>query len=147
MVNSLFEKKYKNLDEKISWLINTQKETVQNNTTFHPRVVNKRNIPLTKEELRLLNKGLKYNLDHKHRYWINNLALEAENAVTLLPPREQEYTRHQIARNIRKLLTQQTQHKRQKSNKGKEELRILNQIKDKLHENRALITKADKETL
>ena len=32
----------------------------------------------------------------------------------------------------------------QKSNKGKEELRILNQIKDKLHENKALITKADK---
>jgi len=110
---------------------------VQNNTTFHQRVVNKTNIPLTKEELDLLNKGPTYNLEHKHKHWINNLALETENAVTLLPPGEQECTRHQVARNIRKLLTQQTQHKRQKSNKAKEELRILNQIKDKLHENRA----------
>ena len=143
-VNSLFEKKYKNLDEKISRLTNTQKEAVQNNTTFYPRVENKTDIPLTKEELDLLNKGLKYNLDHKHRHWINNLALEAENAVTLLPPVEQEYTWHQEARNIRKLLTQETLHKREKFNKGKEELRILNQIKEKLHENKAIITKADK---
>ena len=143
-VNSLFEKKYNNIEDKISRLVSTQKETTENNTTFHPRVANKSNIPLTEEELGLLNKGLKYNLDHKHRHWINNLALEAENAVTLLPVGDQEFTRHQVARNIRKLLTQQTQHRRQKSNKGKEELRILNQIRDKLHENRALVTKAEK---
>jgi hypothetical protein len=71
------------------------------------------------------------------------LAVEAENSVTLLPV-DQEYNRHQVARNIRKPLTQQIQHKRQTSNKGKEELRILNQIKAKLHENRALVTKAKK---
>jgi len=67
---------------------------VHNNVTFHPRVVNKTNIPFTNEELGLLNKGLKYNLDHKHKHWVNNSALEAENAVTLLPPGEREYTRH-----------------------------------------------------
>jgi len=37
---------------------------------------------------------MKYDLEHKHKYWINNLALEAENAVTLLPPGEQEYTHY-----------------------------------------------------
>jgi hypothetical protein len=72
------------------------------------------------------------------------LALEAENAFTLLPPGEQEYTRHQIAKNIRKLLNQQAQHNRQNSKKGIDELRILRQIKTKLHENGALTTKADK---
>ena len=69
---------------------------------FFPRVVNKTGIYFSNEEMGLLNKGLKYNLEHKHKYWINNLALEAENAVTLLPLGEQEYTRYQIAKNIKK---------------------------------------------
>jgi hypothetical protein len=87
-------------------------------------VINKTDISFTDKELGLLNKGLKYNLDHKHKQWINNLALEAENAVTLLPPEEQEYTRHQIAKNTRKLVSQQAQHNKQNSKKGIEELRI-----------------------
>lgn len=78
-----------------------------NNVKFYPRVVNKTDIPFTKEETDLLNKGLKYNLGHKQKHGTNNLALEKENAVTLLTPGEQEYTRHQIAKNITKLLTQQ----------------------------------------
>jgi hypothetical protein len=71
------------------------------------------------------------------------LTSEAENAVTLLPPGEQEYTRHQIAQNVRKLLNQQAQHKRENSKKGVEEPRILRQI-NKLHKNGALTTKAEK---
>ena len=39
----------------------------------------------------LLNKGLKYNLSHKRKQWISNLAFEAETATTLLPPGELEY--------------------------------------------------------
>ena len=74
---------------------------------FFPRVVNKTGIYFSNEEMGLLNKGLKYNLEHKHKYWINNLALEAENAVTLLPPGEQEYTHYQIAKNIKKLIIKQ----------------------------------------
>ena len=62
---------------------------------------NKTDIHFTKEEIGLLNKGRKYNLSHKHKHWINNLVLEADNAVTLLPPGEQEYGRHQIAKNIK----------------------------------------------
>jgi hypothetical protein len=74
----------------LSYYIGTDSE----NPTVFPRIVNKTDICFSNEELGLLNKGLKYNLEHKHKYWINNIALEAENAVTLLPPGEQEYTRY-----------------------------------------------------
>jgi len=53
---------------------------------------------------------LKYNLGRKGKQWINNLALEAERAATLLQELEQEYVRHQIAQNIKNLYKQQTQH-------------------------------------
>ena len=83
-------------------------------------------------------------MEQKYKYWINNLALEAENAVTLLPSGEQEYTRYHIVKNIKKLLTKQNQHNGQNSKMGKEDLRIINQIKDKLHKNKAMVTKGDK---
>jgi hypothetical protein len=50
-INAKFEKKHKNLDEKISRLMNTQKETLQNSTKFYPRVINKTDISFTDEEL------------------------------------------------------------------------------------------------
>jgi hypothetical protein len=53
--------------------------------------------------MKLLNKWLKYNLHYKNRHWLSNLALEAKTALTLLPPHEQEPTRHQVAHNVQKL--------------------------------------------
>jgi len=41
------------------------------------------------EELNLLNKGLKYNLNYKNRNWIQTLALETETAVAQLHAQEQ----------------------------------------------------------
>jgi len=61
------------------------------------------NIKVTNQEYTLLEKGLKYNLGHKHKYWIRNLALEAESAITLLPPEEQNYMHYQVAKHIKKL--------------------------------------------
>jgi len=62
-------------------------------TVFYPRIVNKTDIVMTNEELGLLNKGLKYNLGHKHKYRFRNLACEAESAIALLPTNEQEHIR------------------------------------------------------
>ena len=56
---------------------------------LYSRVVNKTNIAFSNDELSLLNEGLKYNLRHKHKYWINNLAFAAEIAITSLPTNEQ----------------------------------------------------------
>jgi len=43
-LNLQFEKKYKNLDKKLSHLANTQIETDGENPTFFPRIVNKTDI-------------------------------------------------------------------------------------------------------
>ena len=63
----------------------------------------------TEEEQTLLNKGLKYNLSHKNKYWIRKLALEAENSITLLPIEEQDYMRYQVAKQIQRLQVQKLQ--------------------------------------
>jgi hypothetical protein len=39
-----------------------------------------------------LNEGLKYNLSHKYKHWLRNLAFQAETAITLLPTDEQAIT-------------------------------------------------------
>jgi hypothetical protein len=143
-VNQVFEKKYQLLDNKISRLAKAQKQEVDKNNMFYPRVINKTNIEISNEELSLLNKGIKYNLGYKQRHWISNLAFEVEGALTLLPPGEQEHIRYQVAQNIKKLQNQQHLQKIYTSQKGKEKLKLVNQIKEKLRQNNALITKADK---
>jgi len=123
-----------------------QKAKAEDTATFYPRFVNSTDITFTKEELDLLNKGIKYNLNHKHKMWVNNLALEAESAITLLPPGEQDCMRHQVAKNINKLMNQQNPNNRQTAIKGKEEFGILKQIRRKIKTNNALITKQIKGT-
>jgi hypothetical protein len=71
--------------------------------TFFPRVINETNINFDEEEMNLLNKVLHYNLHHKHDKWLEQLACEAECAVSLLPQSEQQGTRYRIARSIRKV--------------------------------------------
>jgi len=84
------------------------------------------------EEQTLFNRGLKYNLSHKNKYWIRKLALEAENAITLLPIEEQDYMRHQVAKQIQRLQTQQITNSANNQKNHNAEVKILNQIKEKL---------------
>ena len=74
---------------------------------IYPCVVNKTDITFSNDELTLLNKGLKYNLNHKHKNWIRTLALKAETAITQLPMCEQDYIGYQAAYNIKHLYKQQ----------------------------------------
>jgi len=67
----------------------TQTENPDTKIQFYPRVINKTDIVFTEEEMSLLNRGLKYNLSYKRKYWFSNIALEAENAIMLLPVQEQ----------------------------------------------------------
>jgi chromosomal replication initiation ATPase DnaA len=96
---------------------------------FHPRVINKTNITFTKDELTMLNKSLKYNLNHKHKYWLSNLAFESENAVTLLPTGEQDYIRYQVAHNIKRLYKQQNGRQTHNNMQAKNEKKAINQSK------------------
>ena len=92
----------------------------------------------------MLNKGLKYNLSHKHSNWVQNLSLEAECAITLLPHDEQDYMRHRVAKQIDKIYTQLPARSTYTPKQAKE-MQITKSIKDKLRTNNATITKADKE--
>jgi hypothetical protein len=65
-LNLGIEKKYKQLDLKISKLVATQAEKPRTKFLFYPRVINNSDITFTDEELILLNKGLKYNLNYKN---------------------------------------------------------------------------------
>jgi hypothetical protein len=99
-INKEIEKKYKSIEDKINRL--TLKETNKPNTStqFYPGVVNESAIKFSDEEMTLLNKGLKCNLSHKRIQWLSNLALEAKNAIILLPTQEKNYLRYQVAHNL-----------------------------------------------
>jgi hypothetical protein len=70
---------------------------------FYTKLVNNTNITLTISETKLLKKGLKYNFHYKNKHWFNRLALEADMAVNLIDPLQQNHIRHLIATQIQKL--------------------------------------------
>jgi hypothetical protein len=53
--------------------------------------------------MRLLCKGLKYNLHHKHKKWVETLALETETAITQLTVTEQNYYRHAVTKQLKNI--------------------------------------------
>jgi hypothetical protein len=54
-------------------------------------------ISFSEPEMTLLQKGPKYNLHDKPKNWIQNLALEAETAISHLPNPEREVYRKMTA--------------------------------------------------
>jgi hypothetical protein len=102
-------------------------------------------ITFTKDELHLLDKGLKYNLHREPKTWIKSLALEADTAIRTLPEEDQAYMRQLVANNITILINKQNQ----KRNNTKHEREygewpiIMNDIQ-KFIDNKLIITKADR---
>jgi hypothetical protein len=68
--------------------------------------------------------------------------MEAETAITMLPPHEQDYLRYQVAHNLQKLYKQQG-NKHTRKDHAKEN-KTFTQIKRKLEAANAMVTKADK---
>jgi hypothetical protein len=130
--------KYNTLNKKLDHLVKTQNKTPHNTQTFHPRLINNTDIKFSKSETALLHEGLKYNLHSKLINWIQNLALEAETAITQLPPNERDVYRKQEADRIDKL-QQHNPHIRTHP-----ESKIIKSIRTKLSENNAIVTRADK---
>jgi hypothetical protein len=97
-----FKAKYTTLNEKLNHLEKTQTTMPRRPQTFHPRLINNTDITFSKSETNLLQKGFKYNLHSKPRKWIQNLALEAETAITQLPPYERDVYKKQVADRISK---------------------------------------------
>jgi hypothetical protein len=137
-LNKEAKTKYINLDHKLDRLTQTQKKTPHNPHTFYHRLVNNTDIHFSKSETSLLQKGLKYNLQQKPKNWLQNLALEAETAITKLPPNEIEVYRKLTANRIDTLQKQQPSHHKHP------EMRTMQSIRTKLLENKATVTRADK---
>jgi len=86
----------------------------------------------------LLQKGIKYNIHAKKKNWIQTLALEAETAVTQLPPNGRDVYRKLIAEHIENVQKQNPTH-----NTHPEE-KIVRSIQRNLKEHDAKVTTADK---
>ena len=142
-LNSRLTGVYKTLDKKLNPLSHIPTNANNKKCTFFQRVNNLTNIEFTDEESILLNKGMKYNLGHRHNSWIQNLGLEAECAITLLPPKDQEYMRLCVAKQIEKIHAKHPSGNYNSPQHSKE-LRIAKPIRDKLTANNASITKANK---
>ena len=105
-INKTIEQMYKKLNRKLECLANSKtKNTTTDYVKFYPRVVNKTDIQFSNEELVLLHKGLKYNLNYKRKTRITTLTLEAETVIYQTPIPEQDRMRQQVAINLRKLYT------------------------------------------
>jgi len=141
----MMDKKYKNLHEKLNRLEKKQTNPPCNyNHNFHPREMNHTNINFSSEELELLNKGLKYNLNHKKKSWIKDLATEAKTAITKIQSADQDYVRCLVARNIEQLYRQYNSNKNHYMQKTYAEMHTINSIKAKLSDNNVMILRAEK---
>jgi len=105
---------------------------------FYTRIVNNSNISFIKSETTLLQKRLKYNIHSKGKNCIQNLALEAETAITQLPTTEREVYRKLVADHINTLILLNPTHQTHP------ETKVIGSIQTKLKENNAMITCADK---
>ena len=143
-INTEMERKYKSMGVKIKRLTQNQAQKPKADNNFYPKAVKNTSINFSDEEMELLNKGLKYNLGSKQKRWINNLAMEAKTAIMMLPPGQQDYIRHQVAKNIKRLYQQHGQRTTYKSTQEKRQDKTAKLIKDKLIKNKAMVAKADK---
>jgi hypothetical protein len=75
---------------------------------------------------------------------LSNLALEAEAAITLLPAHQQQHIRYQVAHHLQKLYKQHNDRHAVFDKTTVSENKTIIQIKKKLIEGKAMITKADK---
>jgi len=129
------------LEKKLLNLSQKQIKTPSEQCSFYPRVVNNTDITFSDNGITLLNKGLKYNLHHRKRHWLTDIALEAETAINLLPIADRPYFRKQVSICITQL---HLQNNNKFSHKSHTEWRAMQTIKAKLKENDAVITSADK---
>jgi hypothetical protein len=137
--------KYHTLNKKLEALSRTNTKNVNSaKQQFFPSTVNNTDFTFNPDEMSLLNKGLKYNLNFKHKSWIENLGLEAETAVALLPITEQDHVRHLIAHNLGRLYGRHSDNQSFNTAKAIREKRTIQNIKTKLSANKAIITKAGK---
>jgi hypothetical protein len=141
-VNDLMDTLYHKLNKKIDTLIkhtqithNTEKKT----HTFHSRLVNLTNIKFTKEQINTLTLGFNYAIEKDLKYYINELIIDTENAITDLDSKIQNTFRHLATKKVKHIITTNTHNTLHKIHQHN-----LNQIKNILQQNSLTAAKADK---
>ena len=103
--------------------------------------MNNTDITFSNKEIELLEKGPRCNLPHKKKHWLTNLTLEAEIAISLLPVTDKDYFRNRASDHLQKL---KLKDKTNPQCNHQSEHRTMKSIQNKLKENYAMITIADK---
>jgi hypothetical protein len=83
-------------------------------------------------------------LGYKRKNWIENVALEAETAISHLHLSEQDHMRHLVANNLKRLIESDKNKKNRNNKHTKNEWNILKSIKQKSENNNLVLTHADK---
>jgi hypothetical protein len=96
-------------------------------------------IKLTTEEESLLRNGGKYNTGTTAKSNLKQLIVETENAIQHIDTNQQDAIRHLAAENIRALTN-----KHNTTHQHKQQLRLIKQIKQKVHKHKATLAEADK---
>ena len=143
-IRTQIDGKYKTIKQKIDKLTKQNTKNTNQEHTFFPRVINKTDIQFTPNEELVMQKGLKYNIHQKPKNWINTLAIEAETALTLLPPQHQDPMRYIVAQNIEHLYKEHDKRQMNNQYQHRNELKIIKGINKKLTDNGAIVTKSDK---
>jgi mRNA-degrading endonuclease RelE of RelBE toxin-antitoxin system len=107
---------------------------------FYPKVHDQSDVHFTEDEIQLLCKGPKYNLHYKPKHWLKTLALEAATAISLADESKQNYLRHAVSKSLSQLINKIIHN----SITGKREWKNMKGIKQKIMDNRLIITQADK---
>jgi hypothetical protein len=139
-LDKLTQPRYKSLEAKQRKLSQDQITSPPTNHTFFPRVVNNTKITFSDTELKLLEKGTKYNLHYKQKNWLTNVALEAKSAISLLPVADREFYKKQVSDPLLKLGSQD---KTSPNPHHLSELETIRSIRTKLQDNDAVMTTAD----
>ena len=145
----IMELKYKNLQEKMDRLQNKNKNKnrqnynkfSQNNNSFdpQPRIINLTEMPLTKEQLNILNRGPQYAMETNQNFNINGLIAETENAIKHIDQKWQNMYRIQASKHIKRIREEQKQNPLHK-----QQYKEIKLLRKELQHNNITIMKADK---
>jgi hypothetical protein len=130
-LNLEMEKKYAVLNKKLNKLNRTSKYPYESEQKqkFSQRVQNLTTVGFNTDEIRLLSKGLQYNLPYTNKsQWLDNLVMETEAAITRLPILDQEGFRYLARHNIDKIIN----NKNNTNIDNKNDHKCLKSIKQKL---------------
>lgn len=129
------------LDYKLERLINIKYREFNRDSRhqFYKKVENLTDVQISSNENRLLEKGLKYNLEgsYRNKNCLKQTVVECERALGLVDPRERNHARHLMLEKLNKV-------KKLPEKIDNSDRKTLKTLKDKLRDNKILVLKADK---